>query len=83
MGVVGAGDALVTLAVVVGTYIKDGMILAVVPADKLLVTLSKREEVVATAFVLFAFLNLCQQPRTRDNGVGLEELNTRGAAHFT
>ena len=76
MGVVGAGDALIALAVVVGTHIEDGVILAVVPTDELVVALGEREEIVATALVLFALLYLCQQPRARYHRVGLEELET-------
>ena len=60
--VVGFCDALITLAMVIGTDIKDGVILAIVPADKLIILLRKREEAVATLFVPATFLDLSQQP---------------------
>ena len=60
MGVVGAGDALIALTVVVGTHIKDGMVFAVVPADKFLVALGEREEIVVAALVLLALFDLSQ-----------------------
>ena len=74
VGVVGAGDALIALTVIVGTYIEDGMIFTVVPADKLVVALGELEEIVASTLMLLALLHLCQQPRTGDDCVGLEEL---------
>ena len=67
-------DALVALAVVVGTHIEDGMIFAVIPTDELVVFLDKREEAVAAILVLAALLHLSQKPRTADDGVSLEKL---------
>ena len=45
MLVVGLGDTLVALAMVVGTHIEDGMVFAVVPADEFIVFLDEREEI--------------------------------------
>ena len=47
----GHRDALVTLAVVIGADIIDGMVLAVVPADDLVVLLDEREETVVAVLV--------------------------------
>ena len=56
------GYALVALAMVVGTHIEDGVVLAVVPAYELIVFLYEREEIVGTLFELAALLYLCEQP---------------------
>ena len=57
-------NALIALAVVVGAYVEDGMILAVVPFYQLVVLAYEREEATATGtrLLLVALLNLCQQP---------------------
>ena len=56
--------ALIALAVVVGTHVKDGMVLAVVPLDKLVVLSDEGEESVlsGTCLLLAALLYLRQQP---------------------
>ena len=41
MGVAGLGDTLITLTMIIGADIEDGMILAVVPADDLIVFLDE------------------------------------------
>ena len=56
------GDALVALAVVVSTYIKEGVVFAVVPADERIFLLGEGEEVVAVLSHLSALLHLCQEP---------------------
>ena len=56
------GDALVALAVVVGTDIKEGMVFAVVPADECIFLPGEGEEVVAALSHLSALLHLCQKP---------------------
>jgi hypothetical protein len=76
------GDALVALAMVVGAYVEDGVVLAVVPSDKHVVLADEREEVVAALLRQPALLHLGQQPRPRDDGMGLEQLQTRGGAHL-
>ena len=74
MLVVGLGDTLVALAMVVGTHIEDGMVFAIVPADEFIVFLDEREETVVAILVLAALFHLGKQPRARDNRMGLEEL---------
>ena len=74
MGIAGLGDTLITLTVVIGADIEDGMILPVVPADDLIVFLDEGEETVAAVFALLALLHLGEEPRTGDDGVGLQEL---------
>jgi hypothetical protein len=44
LSVSGTGDALVSLAMVVGAYIKDGMVFTIVPTDDFFVRLGKGEE---------------------------------------
>ena len=60
---------------VVGTDIKDGVVLTVVPANELVVLLDKREEAVAALAHLTAFLHLSQKPTTGDNGMSLKEFH--------
>ena len=62
MGVAGLGDTLITLTVVIGADIEDGMILPVVPADDLIVFLDEGEETVAAVFALLALLHLGEEP---------------------
>ena len=62
MGTGGLGDALITLAVVVGADIEDGMVFAVVPADELIVLSREREETVGAFLMLFALGHLSQEP---------------------
>ena len=61
-------NALIALAVVVGAYVEDGMILAVVPFYQLVVLAYEREEATATGtrLLLVALLYLCQQPTALD-----------------
>ena len=73
MFVGGLGDALVTLAVVVGAYIKYGMVVAVVPSDELVVFFDELEESVTSRFLVPALFYLCQQPTARDDGMCLEK----------
>ena len=82
MGVAGLGDALIALAVVVGTDVEDGMVFAVVPADDLIIFLDEGEEAVVAVLVTLALLHLCQEPGTGDDGVGLEELDGGGGGHL-
>ena len=79
----GHRDALVTLAVVVGADIVDGVVFAVVPADDLIFLLDEREETVAAVLMTAALLHLCQEPGTGDDGVGLEELGGGRGRHLT
>ena len=62
MRIVGLGDALITLTMIIGTHIEDGMILAIVPANQLIILLDEREEVIATLLMLLALLHLGQEP---------------------
>ena len=54
------GNALVALAVVIGTHIEDGMVLTIVPPDKRIVFLDKREETPRAFGSLLATAHLCQ-----------------------
>ena len=76
------GDALIALAMVVGTNIKDGMVFAVVPANELVVFLDKREEAVLLFLILLTATHLRQQPRTGDDGMSLEQLDASGSFHL-
>ena len=66
--------ALISLAMVVSTYIKNGMILAVVPTDNLLVSLGKGKERLMFLSQGFALLYLCQQPASAYYCGSLQEL---------
>ena len=74
MGTGGLGDALITLAVVVGTDIEDGVILTIVPADEFIILSREREEAIGTLLMFLALGHLGKEPRTRDDRMGLEEL---------
>ena len=67
-------DALIALAMVIGTHIEDRMVFAVVSTDELVILLDKREETVIAILVLAALLHLGQQPRAADDGMSLEKL---------
>ena len=61
-GIAGIGDTLITLTVIIGTYIEYRVVLTVIPADYLVVLLDKREEIVGTIFQFGSLLHLCQEP---------------------
>ena len=82
-GLGGAGDALIALAMVVGTDIEELVVFAVVPADNLGIG----GDHLAGCGELFlvevlAFLDLGEEPATRDDGVRLEELDGRVGVHL-
>ena len=67
----GAGNSLVTLAMIVGTDIEDIMVFAIVPADQLFVV-----PVIALSLLFFScqaevLFDLCEQPATGDDGMCL------------
>ena len=80
--VAGLGDALVALAVVVGADVEDLVVLAVVPANELIVLLNEREEAVLPVVQLLTLLHLSQQPRPADDGMGLQQLDAAGGLHL-
>ena len=55
----GTGNALVALAMVVGAYVEDGMVFAVVPADVFCFGLEEGEEVTSLFAEGLPFFNLC------------------------
>ena len=69
------GNALIALTVVVGSDIEKCVVLAAVPADELIIFLHKREEAVLLLMMSTAALHLCQQPRTGDDSMGLEQFH--------
>ena len=60
----GIGDALISLTMVISTYIEYRVVLTVIPTDYLVVLLYKREETVCPVLQLCPFLHLSKQPRT-------------------
>ena len=58
------------------------MVFTVVPTDDLVVFLDEREEVVCSAVEAATLLHLCQEPRTGDDCMGLEELNGGSRRHL-
>ena len=77
-------DALIALAVVVGAYVEDGVVFAVVPLYQLVVLAYEREEAAASGarLLLVALFNLRKQPAARDDGVRLEQFEARCGAHL-
>ena len=61
----GTGNALVALAMVVGAYVEDGMVFAVVPADVFCFGLEEREEV-AALFAEGLPLSICAKSQLRE-----------------
>ena len=59
------------------------MVFTVVPANQFIVFLDKREEAVLVLLVLLSATHLCQEPRTADDGVGLEQFQTCRGLHLT
>lgn len=76
------GDALIALTVVIGTDIKDGMVFTVVPTDKFIVLLDKREECPSAIVELLTFLHLRQKPGTGYYGMSLKELLRSRCRHL-
>ena len=64
VAVTGHRDTLITLTVVIGTDIEDGVILAIVPTDEFVIFLYEREETVSPVLVLSALLHLGEEPGT-------------------
>ena len=67
---------------VVGTHIEDGVVLAVVPADELIVLTGEGEEAIGGTLCLAPFLHLSQQPGTRDDSMSLEKFQSCRGPHL-
>ena len=65
------GYTLVTLAVIVGAYVENSMVFAVVPTYVLCIGLYEREEVALLLAHGFTLLHLSQQPAARYYRMGL------------
>ena len=74
-----AGDALVALAMVVGTHIEAGVLFTVVPADDLC---RRDKRGLIPRIDKSVFLHLCQQPAAGDDGMCLEQLFGAGSTHL-
>ena len=77
-----ARDALVALAMVVGTDIKEGVVLAVVPTDKFVLLAHKGEEATRASCTLAVAQHLVEEPTARHYGVGAEEFERSGRLHL-
>lgn len=77
-----AGDALVTLAMVVGADVEINMVLAVVPTHQL--SFCACAWVVGRFFgcKLLVFLYLCQEPAAGNHGMRFQQFKRGGGAHF-
>ena len=80
--VAGASDALIALAMVVGTDVEDGVVLAVVPADALTLAFDKGEERRRLACPFLATLHLGIEPTAGDDGSCLQKLERTTALHL-
>ena len=76
-------DALVSLAVVVGTDVEDGVVFAVVPSYQFGVGTCEGEEVMPFECEFLAFLHLGIEPAAADDGGSLEEFEAAGVLHLT
>ena len=74
--------ALIALAMVVGTDIKNGVVFAVVPSNQFVILLHKREESALLLAAFGTFHHLCQQPRARDNSVSLKQFDACRRTHL-
>ena len=80
--VAGPRDALIALAMVVGTYVEYRMVFAVVPTDQLSVAFAEREESTVVVTQLFALFYLGIEPAPADDGRCFQELRRGGGVHF-
>ena len=67
---------------VVGAYIKDGMVFTIVPTDDFFVRLGKGKERLVLLAQRLAFVYLCYQPATADYGGSLEEFHWAIGIHL-
>ena len=81
--IAGIGDALITLAMIVGTHVEYRVVLTVVPTDDLVILLDKREKIVCPVLQLRPLLHLGKEPRTGDNSVSLKQFDARCSTHLT
>ena len=75
-------DALIALAVVVGTDVEDGVVLAVVPTDAFAFALDEREERRWLPGSFLTTLHLGIEPTAADDGSSLQELERTTALHL-
>ena len=81
----GTGDALIALAVVVGTHVEIDMVVTIPPLDLFVGRIHHFARFVVIALGTMDSLlgvDLCQQPTARDHGVGLEQLERGIGAHL-
>ena len=83
-GRAGSGQALITLAMVVGADVEEGVVLTVVPAHVLVVAAHEREETARCPLAGggAAAQHLTEQPTARNDGVRLEQGERRGGFHL-
>ena len=81
-GIAGSRDALITLAVVIGTDVEDGVVFAVVPTDTLAFAFDESEEGRSLLGMLLSPLHLGIEPTSRDDGGGFQELERATALHL-
>ena len=67
-------DALITLAMVVGAHVEDGVVLTVIPTNVFVLRLDERKETIALVAHRLAFLYLGEKPASRNHGVRLQQL---------
>ena len=67
---------------VVGTDIKEGVVLAVVPTDKFVILAHKGEEATRASCALAVAQHLMEKPTARHYGVGAEEFERSGRLHL-
>ena len=80
--IAGPCDALIALAMVVGTDIKDGMVFSIVPTDALAFAFHESEEWSWLLGMLLSPLHLGIEPTSRDDGGGFQELERATALHL-
>ena len=83
LGIVCPGNALIALAMVVGTNVEDGMVFTVVPADALSFAFDEGEEWCRTVCPFLTALHLGIKPTAGNDCCSLQELQRTTAFHFT
>ena len=78
----GTRDALITLAMVIGTHIEQLVFLPVIPADGLGIGSLEREEGMVLLFLQAAVFQLGKQPAATDDGRCLQVLQATGRLHL-
>ena len=81
-GSCGSGNALVTLAMVVSTYIEYRVVFTIPPANQLCISTGEREEIIFSFSRSGALMNLSIKPTAADNSRRFQKFRTACGTHL-